>query len=468
MSSLLRHFEHDHMPPGADREITARFHELAHRVSDGLKPGAEQVTALRKVLEGLDAARRAEPNLSSDGRSAFSASQDLPIKPVLAQGTVPFEPLGTSTSSLLLLPDPGPTVHLFGSGAATYGATAEVLNHVSDERQRQREQWGQQTLPDGTGPETTPLQAWEAQGPRGEHLTAEGWAASTRRIRENRASALVEWKDVLLEQVADALAEDPDSARLRNALVQVAAVAVSWAEDLDRRHAKSMEADVVPLTNDDGSTTQVRVRPTKDRAGNESWRFLAEADTRETHAMYLWLEKHLGSATQPDEPGPERPGVFIDPADGSWWLRHGYRPSQKIDSGDWVVLHRKRDVDPWKAAVYTNGFYQDHHAPVVELHAPMTDSGGRPTWQHVQGETGEIYRWLVQHIGQGSPFDQTLTPGAFIDPTDGTLVIRQPDGVTVAVGYGDWVVLHKNGTDWVARVHVDPGFRNLHNPRPTR
>lgn len=44
------------------------------------------------------------------------------------------------------------------------------------------------------------------------------------------------WRTILLEEVYEALAEKPDSDELRTELVQVAAVALSWIDDIDSRH----------------------------------------------------------------------------------------------------------------------------------------------------------------------------------------------------------------------------------------
>jgi hypothetical protein len=42
------------------------------------------------------------------------------------------------------------------------------------------------------------------------------------------------WRDILLEEVYEAFAET-DSDRLREELIQVAAVALSWVDAIDRR-----------------------------------------------------------------------------------------------------------------------------------------------------------------------------------------------------------------------------------------
>lgn len=96
----------------------------------------------------------------------------------------------------------------------------DVLHEVYDERARQDERWGEQNHPDGTG---------------GRHATV---MAYTLRIACDNADErdAKTWAHVLTEEVAEALAES-DLAKLRAELVQVCAVAVNWAEAIDRRSA---------------------------------------------------------------------------------------------------------------------------------------------------------------------------------------------------------------------------------------
>lgn len=106
--------------------------------------------------------------------------------------------------------------------------TARVLAEVAAERVRQEAKWGEQNHPDGTGA------AWEFCS--GQH---EGWAqeaADDARRRCQEASERT-WGDtyalILNEEVAEAFAEE-DPTKLREELLQVAAVAVAWVEKLDR------------------------------------------------------------------------------------------------------------------------------------------------------------------------------------------------------------------------------------------
>lgn len=103
--------------------------------------------------------------------------------------------------------------------AATSAHTGldRVLADVTVEREAQHDTWGIQQLPDGTGPRWATV------------------ADDARRECERAAAAgELTWRHVLVEEVAEALAED-DPARLRAELVQVAAVAVQWLQAVDRQ-----------------------------------------------------------------------------------------------------------------------------------------------------------------------------------------------------------------------------------------
>ena len=97
--------------------------------------------------------------------------------------------------------------------------TEGVLTDVGEERERQETKWGTQHHPDGT---------------KDEQFSR---AVRDRAIAEcGRKAAMgqVTWKDILMEEVLEAFAED-DIAMLRDELVQVAAVAVAWIEDIESR-----------------------------------------------------------------------------------------------------------------------------------------------------------------------------------------------------------------------------------------
>lgn len=93
-----------------------------------------------------------------------------------------------------------------------------VLDEVYLERKRQHERWGEQNHPDGTAGRTTYLAAHRAK----------------KRCTEAFEAGRGTWRHILAEEVAEAFAErDPE--KLRNELVQVAAVATQWVEAIDRR-----------------------------------------------------------------------------------------------------------------------------------------------------------------------------------------------------------------------------------------
>lgn len=96
-----------------------------------------------------------------------------------------------------------------------------LLAEVQAERARQDIVWGEQNHPDGTG-----VAAYEGADQRARIARASCQAAA--------AQQHVTWRHILTEEVAEAFAED-DPAKLREELIQIAAVAVQWAQAIDRR-----------------------------------------------------------------------------------------------------------------------------------------------------------------------------------------------------------------------------------------
>jgi hypothetical protein len=93
-----------------------------------------------------------------------------------------------------------------------------IIDDVLDERAKQEEKWGVQSHPDGTGDSGSNNIAW-----------------LKRHITESKAkSGDLTWRHILDEEVAEAFAEDVLDG-LREELIQVAAVALAWVEDIDRR-----------------------------------------------------------------------------------------------------------------------------------------------------------------------------------------------------------------------------------------
>jgi hypothetical protein len=95
--------------------------------------------------------------------------------------------------------------------------TITSVTDVADERVRQVEKWGVQTRPNGTS------------------LGYAGAAAAAKfNTHAKAADGTLTWVDILMEEVFEALAET-DPTRLREEMVQVAAVAVAIIEDIDRK-----------------------------------------------------------------------------------------------------------------------------------------------------------------------------------------------------------------------------------------
>ncbi|WP_063795168.1 hypothetical protein [Streptomyces silaceus] len=94
----------------------------------------------------------------------------------------------------------------------------QFAEEIDAERQRQIAKFGEQHHPDGTG---LPIH---------QHAANRYRDAADR----NAAAGVLMWRDVLLEEVYEALAES-DTSLLRAELVQVAAVCAAWAADIDSR-----------------------------------------------------------------------------------------------------------------------------------------------------------------------------------------------------------------------------------------
>lgn len=92
-----------------------------------------------------------------------------------------------------------------------------ALNDIVRERLAQDEKWGRQNHPNGTG-----------------MLGDRERANSARHVCEVMfRNGMGSWRDILHEEVEEAFAEH-DPAKLREELIQVAAVALAWVENMDR------------------------------------------------------------------------------------------------------------------------------------------------------------------------------------------------------------------------------------------
>lgn len=123
---------------------------------------------------------------------------------------------------------PGGSISALDSAPCT-PAQYDVLVDVITELARQHALYGDQAhLPDGTGAERN----YPGPADRAERDAGATWA----KWRVERAADLgiVTFEHILTEEYAEAIAED-DPVRLREELVQVAAVAVQWIEAIDAR-----------------------------------------------------------------------------------------------------------------------------------------------------------------------------------------------------------------------------------------
>jgi hypothetical protein len=110
---------------------------------------------------------------------------------------------------------------------------------AKQELRRQHEKWGEQNHPDGTGDDRlvlAGLRTHRSARPLTVDDTTAGTFAFLAKHATDRLAAggHVQWSDILLEEVFEALAEN-EPAMLRNELIQVAAVALQWAGAIDRR-----------------------------------------------------------------------------------------------------------------------------------------------------------------------------------------------------------------------------------------
>ena len=95
----------------------------------------------------------------------------------------------------------------------------KILEQIADERFSQLKKWGAQAHPDGT------------------YNDFQDKISEARDTCEYERYNLVKgpsWRAILYEEVMESFGET-DKAKLRAELIQVAAVAVAWIEDLDSR-----------------------------------------------------------------------------------------------------------------------------------------------------------------------------------------------------------------------------------------
>lgn len=213
------------------------------------------------------------------------------------------------------------------------GSLAKTLVEVAGERVAQDAMWGIQEHPDGTGPERT----------------AAADAAKAEVAEAKRAGRLT-WRHILHEEVLEAFAED-DVVRLRAELIQVAAVAVKWAQALDRRVAAKPRyraiVDVHVLLVREGRLLLGRRAGTGYADGRwhlpsghlEEGESVVEAAVREAH-------EEVGVRIDPSDlrfvhvmhRAPERVGVFFR---ADRWAGEPYNAEPgKCEALEWFPLDR--------------------------------------------------------------------------------------------------------------------------------
>lgn len=95
---------------------------------------------------------------------------------------------------------------------------SDIYLLIKNERKRQIDLWGLQSHDDGTGSEL-------------DIKTSDLIKSLVKELEsENKAT----WKDILYEEVHEVFAEK-DLEKIKEELIQVAAVAVAWVEDIDRK-----------------------------------------------------------------------------------------------------------------------------------------------------------------------------------------------------------------------------------------
>lgn len=129
----------------------------------------------------------------------------------------------------------------------------KVLKEVAAERKSQEARWGEQNHHDGTGPNTL---MFGMRMPE-EHTYADMRKRATDITDSRTSMGMVSYGDIFLEEVFEAMAES-DQDRLREELVQCAAVAVAWVEKIDRdqlntvpRSAEYLPGDLVRIHTTD-------------------------------------------------------------------------------------------------------------------------------------------------------------------------------------------------------------------------
>jgi hypothetical protein len=105
--------------------------------------------------------------------------------------------------------------------------TNDVLEDFAQERRAQFQQWGEQTIPFGTGDFIF-------------GMMSDNYRAV---CQDRTAEGTVTWADVLLEEVFEALAE-LDPLKLKDELIQVGAVVTAIIERINKQQREATDATV--------------------------------------------------------------------------------------------------------------------------------------------------------------------------------------------------------------------------------
>jgi hypothetical protein len=114
------------------------------------------------------------------------------------------------------------------------------MQDVINERLRQLDKHGDQShLPDGTGPKTLlealpAIPSWKYRSNLRANDLAKWAKARCKAASQNEdGNGTITYEQILTEEWAEAIAEE-DPTKLREELIQVAAVCIAWAEKLDQ------------------------------------------------------------------------------------------------------------------------------------------------------------------------------------------------------------------------------------------
>lgn len=122
-------------------------------------------------------------------------------------------------------------------GRATARRILGVLDEVAAERQRQDARWGQQNHPSFLG-DHSGVGSWLLRSSY--YGVPTEWDAK-RNTEDRFRKGIGTYGDIFIEEVAEAIGASSED-RLREELVQCAAVAVAWIEAIDRRKAQEQKS----------------------------------------------------------------------------------------------------------------------------------------------------------------------------------------------------------------------------------